>query len=272
MNKKRIADYLQLAIRASLEAGLQVLEIYSKEFDVDFKEDKSPLTIADTASHKIIEKYLTTTGLPVLSEEGKEIPFAVRKNWNVFWMVDPLDGTKEFIKRNGEFTINIALIQDRKPVLGVIYIPVQHLLYFGCEYTGSIKVTNAGETNDYDTTEAWVRAGKKLPLKTNRSIYTVVGSKSHLTPETKDYIDRLEMKHGRIDVLSRGSSLKICMIAEGSADIYPRFAPTMEWDIAAGHAIVKFAGCAITDINTGNELEYNGETLVNPWFIAQRST
>ena len=272
MKKELTLDYLQLAITASIEAGLRVLEIYSQDFDVDFKVDKSPLTEADTASHNIITKYLTKTGLPVLSEEGKEIPYAERKTWNLFWMVDPLDGTKEFIKRNGEFTINIALIHARKPVLGVIYIPVQHTLYFGSEYTGSIKVTNISETNIYDTIEAWVNAGKKLPLKTNRTLYTVVGSKSHLTPETKDYIDRLKEKHGEIEVLSRGSSLKICMIAEGTADIYPRFAPTMEWDIAAGHAIAKHAGSAVLNSESLNDLEYNGETLVNPWFIAQPLT
>ncbi len=270
MEDQKLIELLEIAIRASIEAGSETLKIYNNDFEVEYKDDKSPLTIADKKSNEIIDKYLARTGIPVLSEEGKSIPYKARKNWKLFWMVDPLDGTKEFIKRNGEFTVNIALIKDGKPIMGVIYIPVQKTLYFGTKETGSLKVDNINDTKKEISFDYYFSNGKKLPLENKNKIFTIVGSKSHMTKETEDYINSLKNKHGNIEVFSKGSSLKICMVAEGKANEYPRFAPTMEWDIAAGHAIVKNAGGSITNYKKNNEISYNGESLLNPWFIVKR--
>ncbi|MCF8369877.1 MAG: 3'(2'),5'-bisphosphate nucleotidase CysQ [Bacteroidales bacterium] len=270
LNDSKIFHYLPIAIQASIEAGQKIMEIYFRDFSVDYKEDKSPLTAADTAANEIINQYLIPTNIHILSEEGKSIPFEERKKWKLFWMVDPLDGTKEFIKRNGEFTVNIAMISNNLPIMGVIYIPVSKTLYFGCKHCGSIKIDNICHDHVNLDIHQLIASGNKLPLHLPDRPYTIVGSKSHLTPETKDYIEEIRVKKGKTEILSRGSSLKICMIAEGAADIYPRFAPTMEWDIAAGHAIAKFAGASIINYTTGKEFTYNTETLVNPWFIAKR--
>jgi 3'(2'), 5'-bisphosphate nucleotidase len=269
LNKNLLDELIFLAIKASLEAGIKILGIYEKDFEVELKEDESPLTMADVAANGIITNYLIQTKIPILSEEGRSIAYDERKDWSLFWIVDPLDGTKEFVKRNGEFTVNIALIENGVPVLGVIYVPVHHVLYFGAKDFGSFKI----EFSD-DKLEPLNFATLKdnaiiLPELIDRNNYRIVGSKSHLTPETKAYIDQLKAEHENVEILSRGSSLKICMIAEGSADIYPRFAPTMEWDIAAGHAIAKYAGKQIIHYETKKELTYNTESLVNPWFIVQ---
>ncbi len=267
MKEKDYTELLEISIHAAIEAGIKVLEIYEKGFEVEYKEDDSPLTSADTASNNIIVSYLDNTDFPILSEEGKSIPFENRKSWESFWIVDPLDGTKEFIKRNGEFTINIALVENGVPVLGVIYIPVQKTLYFSSKYTSSSRVSNIFKKDLKVSLDNLIERAELLPIQTNSSTYRVVGSKSHLTPETQTYIDELKSKYGQIEIFSKGSSLKICMVAEGAADIYPRFAPTMEWDIAAGHAIALYAGKHIVHYKTKKELTYNSETLVNPWFI-----
>lgn len=261
---------LKTAIQASIDAGEEVCKIYKDEFDISYKDDKSPLTVADTRSNEIIHSYLDKTQIPILSEEGKFIPYEVRKKWEYFWIVDPLDGTKEFIKRNGEFTINIALIKRKKPVLGVIYVPVQKSLYFASSSTGSVKIENITETKKDSSLNDYIFIGEKLPLKNLNRKYTVVGSKSHMTKETENFINQLRKEHGNIEVLSRGSSLKICMVAEGKANIYPRFAPTMEWDIAAGHAIIKYAEGKLINYNTQKEITYNTRSLINPWFITER--
>jgi 3'(2'), 5'-bisphosphate nucleotidase len=268
IEKGKIEKLLAIAIRASIEAGEEICKIYDKGFDVGYKKDNSPLTLADTSSHYIINKYLEETGFPVLSEEGKEIGFEERRSWDVYWLVDPLDGTKEFVKRNGEFTVNIALIEQNRPVMGVIYIPVVKTLYFGSEFWGSYKVNDI--TTGRESLKTYMDGGIKLPEKQFRHVFTVVGSKSHLNAETEIFIDGLRKKHGTLNFFSRGSSLKICMVAEGSADVYPRFAPTMEWDIAAGHAIAKYAGANVVVHETSEELTYNTKSLVNPWFVVKR--
>ena len=257
---------LQIAIKASLDAGKRIMEIYENEdFEVDFKGDDSPLTKADLASHKIIMEYLEKTGIPVLSEEGRDLSYDERKNWDKLWIVDPIDGTKEFIKRNGEFTVNIALVENQKPVLGVIYVPANNLLYFA-DKDGSFKAGNiTPDTNQSIIT----KEANRLPLKKDREIFTVVASKSHLSNETIEYIDELEKKHGEVERISKGSSLKLCMVAEGAADEYPRFAPTMEWDTAAGQAISTFAGKKVYDHKTGEEMLYNREQLLNNWFLVK---
>lgn len=269
MEKNELNKLLNIAIKASIDAGEKILEVYNKDIEVEFKDDKSPLTLADKKSHDIIESYLTKTDYPVLSEEGRSIPFSERKGWKTFWIVDPLDGTKEFVKRNGEFTVNIALIENNIPIMGVIYIPVQQSLYFADTYKGSYKVDHVVSSSNHNTISDYITMGGKLPLDIHNGTFTIVGSKSHMTPETEEFIQKLEKTHGKIEVMSKGSSLKICIVAEGKADIYPRFAPTMEWDVAAGHAIAKFAGKNIYIAKTDTELTYNTKTLLNPWFIVK---
>ncbi|SDR78144.1 3'(2'),5'-bisphosphate nucleotidase CysQ [Christiangramia echinicola] len=258
-------ELLSIAIKASLEAGRRIMEIYENEdFEVDFKGDDSPLTKADLASHEIIMEHLKETGIPVLSEEGKDLPYEERKDWQQLWIVDPIDGTKEFIKRNGEFTVNIALVEDQKPVLGVVYVPALRELYFASKEIGSFKIAAGFD----DAVDDILNKASKLPT-TNSELFTVVASKSHLSPETEEYIASLEKEHGKVETISKGSSLKLCMVAEGAAQQYPRFAPTMEWDTAAGQAICTYAGKIVLDWKTNEEMLYNREQLLNNWFLVK---
>ncbi len=246
--------------------GKEVLKIYNSfsEFEILLKSDGSPLTLADEISNRIITESLQSiSNLPIISEENKKIPYEHRKKWEKFWLVDPLDGTKEFIKKNGEFTINIALIENGKPLLGVVYAPAKDLLYFATP-EGAFK----REKNKT------VKLKLEKPIETNK-IRAVV-SRSHLDEQTLKFLSFLETKTGKgIEKISIGSSLKICYIAEGKADIYPRFAPTMEWDTAAAHAILNFAGGKLVTVDrnqdnflTNSELRYNKKTLKNPPFVA----
>ena len=271
MNNEKLKNLLGIAIRAGVEAGDAVCEVYNKEFEVEFKDDRSPLTLADKNANKIIESYLDKTGFPVLSEEGRDIPYEERKKWDYFWMVDPLDGTKEFVKRNGEFTVNIALIHNGTPVLGVVVAPVLKDLYFASEQTGSVKVRNIAMVENFSAgLDELMKSGTKLPVDKDEDIFRVMGSKSHMTKETEAFIKKLEKEHTNIEIISKGSSLKICLVAEGFADVYPRFAPTMEWDTAAGHAIAKYAGGKVINRKTDSSVVYNKENLLNPWFLVTR--
>lgn len=259
------------AIRASVPAGLAILEVYDTDFSVDTKSDDSPLTRADMEAHQIITRYLEPTDIPILSEEGKDIPFEERKDWELFWLVDPLDGTKEFVNRNGEFTVNIALIQNNYPIAGVIYIPVTDELFVGAPGYGSRKFSHVKMLlKDLKTIGAFMESGVSLPEDYARELYTVVCSRSHMSPETETFIEEITDTKGEIDYASRGSSLKLCMVAEGQADIYPRFAPTMEWDTGAGQAVAENAGATVINAKTGQRLQYNKENLLNPWFIVER--
>jgi len=260
---------LNTAIKAAIEAGLEILNIYNdpkSDFSIEKKSDNSPLTIADRASHRIIDELLIKTGLPVLSEEGRTIPFDERKKWRQFWMVDPLDGTKEFIKKNGEFTVNIALIENKKPMAGIIYVPVSQTLYVGALPHGAWKLEKIEQALSFENLK---NTGQKLPLNSEKRKFTIVGSRSHANPETKKYIEKRKEEHRDINIISKGSSLKICMVAEGLADEYPRFGPTMEWDTAAGHAIANAAGKKLWHTNLRNELTYNKKELLNPFFIVK---
>jgi 3'(2'), 5'-bisphosphate nucleotidase len=249
-----IKELLNIAINAAIEGGNEIMKVYNDDFEVYIKEDDSPLTVADQNANKVIVDQLGKTGIPVLSEEGKTIPYSERKNWDKLWIVDPLDGTKEFIKRNGEFTVNIALIENGSPIMGVIYVPVKKTLYY------------ASEAGAYKKSENNI---EKLPINQKKEKYVAVGSRSHMSDETKAFFNQLKDTHGEIDVVSMGSSLKICLVAEGIADVYPRFAPTMEWDTAAGQAIAKYAGKSLIDYNTKKEMLYNRDELRNNWFIVQ---
>ena len=258
---------LHTAITAALEAGKAILKIYhSGEFDVEIKGDNSPLTKADTASHNVIMSFLTKTNIPVLSEEGKAIAYEERKDWNRLWIVDPIDGTKEFIKRNGEFTVNIALIENQKTLIGVIFVPVTGELYFSTKEIGAFKVTVDLDNFDIETL---ISNGNKLPLDREDKTFTIVASRSHMSSETEDYVAEMKAKYGNVNLISKGSSLKLCMVAEGTADCYPRFAPTMEWDTAAGQAICEHAGFKVIDWKTKESMLYNREELLNNWFLVK---
>jgi len=268
-------SFLRKAIVAAIEAGQAIMNVYDEPYEIELKEDKSPLTIADRQSHNVIVDHLKQTLLPVLSEEGKTIPFDERKNWELFWMVDPLDGTKEFIKRNGEFTVNIALIENGKAILGVIYAPVPDVLYFGATWVPGMIKHYALEAvtelkGDAQLLEKLSAASMKMPLHNSERAFTVVASRSHLSPETETFISTVKAKQGTVEFISKGSSLKICLVAEGVADVYPRLAPTMEWDTAAGQAIAESAGCTVINYETKTDVVYNKENLLNPFFVVER--
>lgn len=259
---------LEIAITAAIAAGDEIMLHYDKPFDVDYKSDDSPLTIADRSAHNVIAEALKFTGIPLLSEEGKHNPFNERKNWQLLWIVDPLDGTKEFIKHNGEFTVNIALVEGNKPVLGVVYCPPLRTLYFGSGHLN--KAFKAVLKDKTMNPEEIIHLADALPLKHEKKMLTVVASKSHLNQETSEYIDQLSKKFGEISLASKGSSLKFCLIAEGAADIYPRFAPTYEWDTASAQAVVELSGGEVVNVDTLAPLSYNKENLLNPGFIARK--
>ena len=251
-------------IRIVQDPGNEIMNIYSGDFQVTEKKSESfdsghsPLTEADLKSHQIITRSLKENypKIPILSEEGKDIGFEERKKWEYFWLIDPLDGTKGFIKRDGSFTVNIALIQGDSPILGVVYAPASKIFYYGDNLNGSFKKINGN-------------AAERLPLPKRRDSFIVVASKQHFDKETENFIDNLKKEHPNLELASFGSSLKLCVVAEGEADIYPRLGPTMEWDTAAAHAVVRFAGKKVYDYNTKEDLKYNKENLLNPWFVVE---
>lgn len=264
MSFMKLSEELELAIKAALKAGEAIMEIYNGEdFEIEFKDDDSPLTKADKVAHEIIGSYLNSY-LPILSEEGSEISYTERKNWSHFWMVDPIDGTKEFIKQNGEFTVNIALIENQKPILGVVYAPALKDLYFAEEGVGSFKMERVTSIDDIYKLERI-----DLSKRTYPKIYTLVVSKSHMNLETQQFVDKKEQEFGEIATASFGSSLKICKVAEGSAHCYPRYGPTMEWDTAAAHAIASISKCFVAKTDLYSTLVYNKEDLLNPNFVVQ---
>jgi len=269
---KKLHALIPVLLRISQDAGTAILEVYESDFDVEHKDDKSPLTLADRRSHEIIANGLSGLEgmhIPILSEEGKTLPFEERRGWELFWLVDPLDGTKEFVKKNGEFTVNIALVQKGRPVLGVIFIPVKGIFYFGAQGLGSFRLA-ASLFDASASPDTLVGRAARLPDIDRASRFTVAGSRSHMSPETETYINGLRKRHGDVDFVSAGSSLKFCLIAEGKAHVYPRFAPTMEWDTGAGQAIVEHAGGEVFEAASGKPLRYNKESLKNPFFVAQK--
>lgn len=274
MSETDLHRLLLIAINAALRAGEGIMEVYGlDDFQVETKSDDSPITIADKHANAAIEHFLQHTGLPVLSEEGAHTPYEERKTWKHFWLVDPLDGTKEFIKRNGEFTVNIALVAGTRPVLGVIYAPVTQALYFASEEVGSFRhLARKPKGAIYASIEELTGESERLPLPLQRKRFTVVASRSHSSPETSSFIEHLRDMHGSIAFASSGSSLKLCLVAEGTADAYPRFTTTMEWDTAAGQAIAELAGKYVIDHDTHRPLTYNKPDLRNSWFIAGSET
>jgi 3'(2'), 5'-bisphosphate nucleotidase len=260
------SELLELAERIAIDAGAEILSVYeaSGDIEVNFKQDNSPLTQADQRAHNLIVRQLqqVTPDIPVLSEESDAIDYAQRRSWTRYWLVDPLDGTKEFVKRNGEFTVNIALIEQGLPILGVVHVPVTHTTYSGLVGSGATKINADGERSAIETSK--IQPGQKRLM--------VVASRSHRDADTDLLIEKLRDRFSDVQLVSMGSSLKICLVAEGQADLYPRLAPTCEWDTAAAHGVLAAAGGDI--VNTGFEkLTYNAKAeLLNPFFIAIADT
>jgi len=252
---------IDLLKKIARDAGDAILEVYGSEFSVDTKDDNSPLTEADRKSNEVIVSALEKhyPDIPIISEETKTLEYADRKDWEYFWLVDPLDGTKEFIKRNGEFTVNIALIHRNTPVIGVVYQPVGDRLFWGVVDQAAWSSSEGGEP-------IAMRGGDHYSTKEN---IVVVASRSHLTQDVQDFVADLEAKGRKVEFLSAGSSLKLCLVAEGAADVYPRLGPTMEWDTGAAHAVALAAGRQVNAHDTGEALLYNKENLLNPHFIVE---
>lgn len=251
--RKEPSHFLEPVIALTKEAGRRIMEIYGSDFRVAAKEDLSPLTAADLASHHCLVEGLEKLWPlhPILSEESKAIAFEQRSQWETFWLIDPLDGTKEFIKRNGEFTVNVALIHRHQPVLGVVYAPARNLCYFASEGCGAFRQVEDAEPES-------IRVTPSAPATVR-----IVASRSHGGVALELYLSRLG-EHVRVSI---GSSLKLCLVAEGSADLYPRIGLTSEWDTAAAHCVVTEAGGAVANLS-GQPLIYNAkESILNPYFL-----
>lgn len=259
-------DHLKTAIEAAIAAGKEIMKVYREEdYQVEIKSDDSPLTIADKKANAIINSYLKPLGIPIISEENEEISYKDRKQWEECWIVDPLDGTKEFINRNGEFTVNIALIVDGRPQLGVIYAPALQLLYYAIvPEKRAFKVHFTADALDINEVLSSAKEISGMPA--SQSII-IMGSRSHMNEETLNFIDELRKTEKEVKVVSKGSSLKFCLLAEGDAHYYPRFGPTMEWDTAAGQAICEAAGFSCKFNESGESITYNRENLRNGNFI-----
>ena len=267
METSELRVHLVTAINAAVAAGAVIMEVYNGDLEISYKADDSPLTLADRRANEVIMSHLKLSGIPVISEENKQIPYEDRKDWTVCWMVDPLDGTKEFIKRNGEFTVNIALIVDGAPVMGVIYTPATTDLYFAIsaeKQAGKIRLNEQSLSVNEILQNAEV-----LKPSAPDSYRRVVGSRSHMNDDTLAFLKSLQNgDSAQTEMVSVGSSLKFCLLSDNKADVYPRFAPTMEWDTAAGHAICKALDIKVYQQDQTNELQYNKPNLLNPYFIA----
>ena len=252
---------IETLLDIAIKAGDAIMEIYARDFAVELKEDKSPLTEADKKSNAVILEGLKKhyPDIPFISEETKLTAYQVRKDWKRFWLIDPIDGTKEFIKKNGEFTVNIALIEDGVPVVGVVHVPAQNKTYYGVKGIGSFKIQNANGKTQIENA---------IHYSTKNKI-VVVASRSHLDERTLAFVEALKAEGKEVEFISSGSSLKFCFVAEGAADVYPRFAPTMEWDTGAAHAVALYAGKSVINFETKQPLVYNKENLLNPFFIVE---
>lgn len=246
-------------IEIAINAGNAILEIYKKDITVEIKSDNSPLTIADKNANEIIVAGLQNlnNSIPIISEENKLIAFSERQHWTKCWIVDPLDGTKEFIKKNGEFTVNIALVENGIPILGVVHVPAQNITYYAEKDKGSFKIENG------------ITSILKIRTLAEDGILKIVGSRSHQTPELLEYVELQKTKFANVDFVAAGSSLKFCLLAEGKADVYPRLGPTMEWDTCAGQIVATEAGATVLQFENNEALLYNKENLLNPYFIVK---
>lgn len=250
---------IQQIVDISIQAGNAIMEIYNQDFNIEIKSDNSPLTQADKNANAIIVNALKKIDhtIPIISEENKLIDFQERKNWQRCWIVDPLDGTKEYIKKNGEFTVNIALVENGEPILGVVHVPAQKVTYFAEKNKGAFKIINDNKVQLHI---------RKLA---EDGILKIVGSRSHQTPELIEYVTQQKEKFAQVEFVAAGSSLKFCLIAEGIADVYPRLGPTMEWDTCAGQIVATEAGAEVLRFDNNQPLLYNKENLLNPFFIVK---
>ncbi len=260
-------NHLKIAVKAAVHGGSEIMKVYGREdLGVEYKDDSSPLTLADKNCNDIINSYLIKTEFPIISEENRQLAFEERKDWESCWIVDPLDGTKEFVKRNGEFTVNIALVKNGRPLAGVIYVPDSKELYIAdVSKKQACKVILSDHEVDVDAID--FDADRITPGKNGSTGIRVVGSRSHMNEATENFVASMSEGNREVEIVSKGSSLKFCLVAEGKADVYPRFAPTMEWDTAAGQAICEAVGLEVISKETNQPLLYNKENLLNPWFI-----
>ena len=255
MSMMNITDkIIHEVIALTRQAGSEIMAVYQTDFDIQIKDDNSPVTAADKKANTIITEGLKEINpeIPILSEEGRDIPFSERSNWETFWLVDPLDGTKEFIKKNNEFTVNIALLEENQPVFGIVFAPALDILYWGSQDKGAFKS---------------ISGNSHIPVAVNSKLsdpVQIAGSRSH--PSIKMNVFTSQFK--KFEVKPMGSSLKICSVADGSVHFYPRLGPTMEWDTGAAHAVLKAAGGEINKYGTNEPLKYNKQNLLNPEFIA----
>ena len=265
--------FFESAFNAALRAGAGIMDIYNgeQEFLVNLKSDNTPITEADRRSHETIKDYLSRTRIPLMSEEGRDLLYEERCGWDLYWLVDPLDGTLEFIKRTGEFTINIALMVNNRPTVGVVYVPTSGRIYFAIEGRGAWKrIGMTPNPNAQMNISEIMRGAEPLPQTDGANSPKVVAlSRSHISPDTHVVVDSLKEKFGKIEILTQGSSLKLCLVAEGLVDIYPRTTPTSEWDTAAGECILNEAGGSIRELEHNSTLNYNKPTLINPNFICK---
>ena len=249
-------DFINIGLDAAVSAGEKIMEVYnaSEHIDFELKNDNSPLTIADKKSHDTIVSMLKKTETHIISEESESIDYQIRKKWKEYWLIDPLDGTKEFIKKNDEFTVNIALIKNNSPFIGIVYCPVKKILYWNDSNKNVFKKIIGKEKKQLNKRKKVDQGEKNL---------RVIVSRSHTNEETTQYIKKLNAPQ----LISCGSSLKFLYIADNKADIYPRFGPTMEWDTAAAHSILKALDIMVTNLEDKKELYYNKKNLLNPYFL-----
>lgn len=271
-----VREFLLAAVfNAAVRAGAAIMRIYKRkeEYDVELKQDRTPITEADRAAHNAIREYLGQTRIPILSEEGREMLYQERRNWEMFWLVDPLDGTIEFLKGNNEFTVNIALMENNQAIASVVYVPYLERVYLAERGRGAwLKSGVAPDSDAQYSFESIESDFVALPLKEKQHTgFKVAVSRSHQTEETAQHIDSLRLEHPDLEVLEQGSSYKFCLLAEGSVDYYPRTTHTYEWDTAAGELILSEAGGSTLSLPGGERLGYNKEDLKNPWFVAKRA-
>lgn len=280
-----LLNHLMPALLAAKEAGKAILEVYDGEIDVTYKEDDTPLTLADERAHNAILNSLSSDSgrnIPILSEEGKQTLYQERRHWEYFWLVDPLDGTKEFVKRSDEFSVNIALIHRSRPVVGVVSLPAVDRIYFSAEGLGSYKLEKAATAEQFllgngepvqemAHLQGLIAAATRLPIqqpaKRSTGRVNLVGSRAHGTEALREFIERMKQRYNKVEFVPAGSALKLCLVAEGKADLYPRFGPTMEWDTAAGHCVVEQSGGTVVSMEGKIPLAYNKRDLHNPYFV-----
>lgn len=274
MLNEQVRTYLLPKVfNAAVRAGAAIMKVYKNrdDYDISIKSDKTPITVADRLAHQTIREYLGPTRIPILSEEGREMRYEERRNWELFWLVDPLDGTLEFIKGNNEFTVNIALMENNQCVASVVYVPYLSKIYFACRGDGAyVRERILPDDEAAYTYEGVIASAHRLPLEhTAHCRQRVAVSRSHTTEETVRHIEELRRRNPSIEVVEQGSSYKFCLLAEGTVDYYVRTSPTYEWDTAAGELILSEAGGTTRSLPEGGEFLYNKEDLHNPWFVCR---